>query len=309
MISNEARMYHQILTSVHDNAVAAEPPSLDELRDSLEQFAEMAAPLPEDTTVEDVDADGVDVRWLIPESHGERVLVYLHGGGYVTGSAHSHTRTAGHLGRRLGARTLVVHYRRAPENRHPIPVEDCVTAYQWLLNSGVASANVVFAGESAGGALCLSTQFLARDRGLPLPGATALMSPWADMEFSGESVQSNKDKDVAASIDSYRMFSDYLLGEGGDRRDPLVSPIHGDFSEFGPIYVQVGDVELVLDDARRIAAAAQRDGVPTELDIVPDMQHLFQMWVGNMPEADAAMDRIAGFVLNHVTADATLADI
>ncbi|MEV7862998.1 alpha/beta hydrolase [Streptomyces hirsutus] len=299
-LSKEAAAYRANLAAMLEAAKEQKnvpPPSVDELRALLEGFAEMATPLPADTKVEEVSAGGVPALWVTPAEHGKRVLVYYHGGGYVCGSANSHLRIAGHLGARLNARTLVVDYRRAPENPFPSPIEDALTAYQFLLDNGHAASEIVFSGESAGGNLALATQLLARERGVPLPAATVVMSPWADLAFEGESVKTNAEKDLASNIEVSKGFAAMFIGDtGADPHNPLMSPVYGNYTGFGPLLVQVGDVELVLSDAERIVAAAGKAGVVAELDVCPEMQHMFQMWAGNMPEADAALDRLAAFV-------------
>jgi monoterpene epsilon-lactone hydrolase len=295
MASEQAQAFKAGLIEMRAQRAAMPAPSLEEMRADSGMMSQMTGE-PEGVTFSPVDAGGVPAIWVIPaRGADDRVLEYLHGGGYVIGSAETHQRLAGHLANAIGCRVLDVDYRLAPENPHPGPVEDSVRAYRWLLDQGYAPDHIAISGDSAGGGLTLATVLKLRDDGLPQPAAAVPLSPWADMEGLGETVQSNADRDVMLTTDGVKGMADMFLG-GGDPRDPLASPIHGDYRGVCPLYIQVGGDEILLDDARRVAAKARADGVEVQLDEFPEMQHVFQLSAGNMPEADDGVARIGAYL-------------
>jgi acetyl esterase/lipase len=245
----------------------------------------------------ETEAAGLPAMWVVPKRCArDRVLLCLHGGGYATGSIYSHRKLFGHLAKAAGVRALVFNYRLAPGHTHPAQVEDAITVYRWLLDQGINAEHIVFTGDSAGGGLSISTQLLARERGLPLPAAAMPFSPWVDLEADRESYDTNRDRDPFFHRESVRAIAGTFLGEGGDPRDPLASPIHADLSGLAPTYIQVGGDETLLDDARGLAEHARRDGVEVRLDVFPGMLHTFQMGAGRVPEADDAIARMADWV-------------
>ncbi|MFC4049004.1 alpha/beta hydrolase [Actinomadura syzygii] len=245
----------------------------------------------------EVDAGGLPAMWLVPRHCvQDRVLLCLHGGGFVGGSIYTHRKMFGHLAKAAGVRALIVDYRLAPAHIHPAQVDDATDAYRWLLDQGIDPAHIAFTGDSSGGLLAITAQLRARERGLPLPAAAMPFSPWTDMEVAGESYQTNQDKDPFFYSETVRMLAATFLGEGGDPRDPLASPLHADLAGLGPIYIQVGGDETLLDDARMLDEHARKAGVDVRLDVFPGMQHTFQMAAGRAPEADDAIGRMAGWV-------------
>lgn len=244
------------------------------------------------------DIDGMEGLWAIPaKCAADRVLLCAHGGGYALCSPYSHRKLYAHFAKAVGCRALVVDYRRAPEHRHPAQVDDMARAYQWLLeNEGVSPDHVAFIGDSAGGALAVSTILRVKDRGLPLPAASIPLAPYLDMEATGSTFEENEPFDKLGSKESALAFADLVLAEGGDRRDPLLNPLHADLKGLPPLYIQVGGYDVILDDSRRLHALARSSGVAAELDVVPRMQHVFQFLAGTAAEADRAVERIAQWV-------------
>jgi monoterpene epsilon-lactone hydrolase len=194
-----------------------------------------------------------------------------------------------------GTAALNVDYRLAPEHPHPAAVNDSVAAYQWLLDQGYAPHNIAIAGDSAGGGLTLATLLALRDRGLPLPAAAVPLSPWVDLEGTGDTMKTHADRDLLVNEVGLKAMADLFLS-GGDAHDPLAAPLHGDLRGLPPLYIQVGDDETLLDDSRRFAAKAKAAGVDVRLDVFPEMQHVFQMGAGNVPEADDAVSRIGAYL-------------
>ncbi len=275
--------------------LAGHEPTLEEQRASGELLAQAGPALP-GVTYRSQDAGGVPAEWLFPaDCDRDRVIFFLHGGGYVLGSIASHRRLLGHLAQAAGCGALSVGYRLAPEHRHPAAVNDAVTAYRWLLDSGVGPASIAFAGDSAGGGLAAATLLKARDEGLPMPAAAALLSPWTDLAMTGESATANAELDLIIPVVPPESTVTRFLGDG-DRRDPYASPLYGDLSGLPPLYLQVGSHEMLLDDSTRFMQKAVSAGVDARLDIFPEMQHVHQHYVGNMPEADDAVARVGAFL-------------
>jgi epsilon-lactone hydrolase len=152
----------------------------------------------------------------------------MHGGGFISGSTYSHRKMFGHLAKATGARALIFDYRLAPEYTHPVQVDDAAAVYRWLLDHGFSADHIAFAGDSCGGGLAITTQLRARELRLPLPAAAMPFSPWVDMEASGESYVTNRDRDAFFSSDLVRELARIFLGDGGNPRDPLANtPVRG----------------------------------------------------------------------------------
>jgi monoterpene epsilon-lactone hydrolase len=238
----------------------------------------------------------VSALWIVPkDAIPDRVLLCMHGGGFVGGSIYSHRKMFGHLAKAVGARALVFDYRPAPEHTYPAQLDDATAVYRWLLDQGFDPARIVFTGDSAGGGLVITTQLRAQQLDLPLPAASMPFSPWVDMEVTGDSYDANRDRDAFFHRSLVRDLAAMYVG-GGDLRDPLVNPLYGDLTGFGPIYIQVGGDEVLVDDARQLYEHARKAGVEARLDVFPDMQHTFQMAAGRVPEADDAIQRMAAWV-------------
>jgi acetyl esterase/lipase len=242
----------------------------------------------------EADAGGLPAMWLVPRDSAEdRVLLCMHGGGFLSGSIYTHRKMFGHVAKATGARALVFDYHLAPAHIHPTQVNEATEVYRWLLEQGISADHIAFVGDSAGGGLAITTQLRAREQGLPLPTAAIPLSPWVDMEVIGKSYETNRDRDPFFDQESVRQFAGIFLGPGGDSRDPLANPLYADLAGLGPIYIQVGGDETLLDDARRLDEHARKAGVDIRLDVFPDMLHTFQMAAGRAPEADEAIRRIA----------------
>ena len=285
----------QILADLYRNwasRMAANPAmSIDEFRDMFEEWATVTAE-PADVAYEETTIDGIPALWARPSSPTQnRLLICFHGGGYVTGSRKSHRKLFGHIAAAAGASALIVDYRRAPEYPYPAAVEDAMTVYRWALASGVAADSVAFVGDSAGGGLSVAAALSARRDKVPLPGAIFLMSPWLDLDATGASYDTNAGVDLIVSRPVIQGLVPAYLGASGSSQDPIANPILADPTGLPPILIQVGGHESFLDDSRKFAAAASQAGVDVDLDVVPEMQHVFQFLAGVAPEADAAIAR------------------
>jgi len=245
----------------------------------------------------ETEAGGMPAMWAVPKgATTDRVLMCMHGGGFMGGSIYTHRKMFGHLAKAAGARALVVSYHLLPEGVFPVPADDVTNAYRWLLDQGISASRIAFAGDSVGGWLAVIVQLRAREQGLPLPAAALLMSPCVDMETTGKSYETNRDSDPFFKQDVVRGIIGGFLGEGTDAADPRVNPLYADLSGLGPVYIQAGADETLADDARLLDAHARKAGVEVRLDIFPGMLHTFQMAAGRAPEADDAIRELAGWV-------------
>jgi epsilon-lactone hydrolase len=278
-------------------ALAARPDMpLDELRLMFEPWGDVTAE-PGGVDYIETNAGEVPALWAVPKGCAEdRVVLCMHGGGYVTASMYTHRKIYGHLAKAIGCRALILHYRRAPEWVHPAAVDDAVTGYRWLLDQGISPRHIALTGDSAGGALAVTTLLRAREHSLPMPVATMPLSPWVDMEVTGETLISNREKDALVQKEIVEVMAATFLGEGGDRRDPLGNPLYADLKGLPPMYIQVGGYETLLDDSRRLAERARTAGVDVRLDVFPEMQHVFHFSAGHAPEADDAIGKLADWV-------------
>jgi acetyl esterase/lipase len=235
----------------------------------------------------------------MPNSANGRVVLYLHGGGYVMGSRRTHRELAARIARDAAARVLVLEYRLAPEHPFPAAVEDATAAYRWLRKQGIAASSIAIAGDSAGGGLTLATLLALRDAGDALPACAVCLSPWTDLEGSGASAQPGGVDDpmipVAALRDMGKLYA------ASDLRNPLAAPLHGNYKGLPPLLIQVGTREILLDDSTRVADKARAAGVTVRLEIEEGAPHVWQATPG-LPEAVDAVKRIGAFVRERIPA-------
>jgi epsilon-lactone hydrolase len=245
----------------------------------------------------ETEAGGLPAMWAVPKGAStDRVLMCLHGGGFLGGSIYTHRKMFGHLAKATGARALVVSYHLLPEGVFPVPADDVLAAYRWLLAQGISAGHIAFAGDSVGAWLAITVQLNAREQGLPLPAAAVLISPCVDMETTGESYRTNRDSDPFFQLEVVRGIIQGFLGDGTDARDPRANPLYADLSGLGPVYIQAGGDETLVDDARLLDEHARKAGVDVRLDIFPGMLHTFQMAAGRAPEADDAIRELGGWL-------------
>ena len=223
------------------------------------------------------------------------VILYFHGGVYVIGSAATSVPLVGDLARRTGAKAFTLDYRLAPEHPYPSAVEDAQAAYEGLLGQGIDPGQIAFAGESAGGGLAVATLLALRDAGTPLPSCAFLMSPYADLTLSGDTILDKQAVDPILTPDGLRLrVPDYVAA--ADAADPHISPVFGDFSRLPPLLIQVGSHEILLSDALRLAARAAIADVPVTLEVTAGVPHVFQGFAAVLDEGDAALDRASTFL-------------
>jgi epsilon-lactone hydrolase len=263
------------------------------VRDVIETM-HLATKEPEDVSYAEVDAGGVEALWCIPaDSDRDAVLLHSHMGGTVVTSMHSERKAAAHIARAAGARSLVLNYRRAPENKFPAQNDDVYNAYNWLLQSGYRPEKIASVGNSVGGNFAVSLALRLRDEGKALPGAIVSISPFADTSLSDETITSNADRDRLLSRPLLEFFrSSWLDGTGVDWQDPRVNLLAADLSGLPPIAVFYGTDELLAGEAAALGRRAEAAGADVLVRAVPDGQHSFIMGAGRVPEVDEAIAEI-----------------
>ena len=247
-------------------------------------------------SVSKVEADGVPSEWLLPpDAPEDRALLYLHGGAWILGSTELYRSFVSKLAFLSHTKALVINYRLAPEYPFPAGLEDCVTAYHFLINEGIRPEKIVVAGDSAGGNLTLALLVALRDGGSPLPGAAVAISPATDLTGSGRSYQSRANLDPLFSGHEAGNIVQWYAGEN-EPDHPLISPLFAELHGLPPILLHVGDHEILLDDSTRFAERARSFGVDADLVVWPEMFHVFHIFSPLLPEARKANREIADFI-------------
>jgi acetyl esterase/lipase len=241
---------------------------------------------------------GIPAEWVqAPGADPDVRLLYLHGGGFVSGSGDFYLPLAAHISAAAKCAVLLVDYRLAPEHRFPAGLDDCVSAHDWLCTQGPdgpARARATFvAGDSAGGNLTLATLLALRDRKLQLPQGAISISPAADLTLASESLKTVYDPIISSK--TMPIFRDHYLGEQNPA-NPLASPVFGDYRGLPPLLVQAGEHEMLRDDSARVAVKAKSDGIDVKLEIWPGMFHVFQSHDPLLPEGIEAINHIAQFI-------------
>ena len=278
-------------------AVASDPPAL--VREKMHAVHPTAVPT--DVRATRVSLGGVAAAWVeTPESQGsELVLLHVHGGAFVSTGIEHYVPYSARLSRLFRARVVIFAYRLAPEHRFPAALDDSLAVYRALLAEGVSPGRIAVLGDSCGGGIGLALLCRLRDAGDPLPAAFVGLTPWFDLEQTGDSAVHPRGVDPYVNADWIRRRGEDYVGPGGNPRDPLASPIHAQLAGLPPLYLSVGEVDTTRDDSTRLAARAGRDGVAVTLEIDPEMIHGFHGLSDLVPEGRAALVRAAEFVRRH----------
>ena len=273
---------------------------LEKHRHSQDQMGPLLAPS-KDMLISDVDIDGMHGEWVcVNRAHMKKyVILYCHGGGYSTGSS-LYART---LTTKLAASTsmdvLSFDYRLAPEHPYPAALEDALKAWNHLMQYGYGARDVLVAGDSAGGNLALALTLKLKEQARLLPKGLLLMSPWTDLAGSGKSYLSKRDADPVLNAGYLDAMKENYLGTQNTQEtwaDPFVSPLYGDFEDFPPTYIQVGDQEILRSDSVLLYKKMNKAGVNVKIDIYKGMWHVFQM--SPLKTAYDAMEKNAEFIFS-----------
>jgi acetyl esterase/lipase len=303
MTSVEAKKLADLYLSWNERRAANQNDPIAFLRSLFQEWEQMSTEVP-GVWYESVDGPVTGIRAVPIGADETAAILYVHGGGYIGGSSASHRKFAGHLAKAIGAPAFAVDYRLAPEHKYPAQLDDVRAAFDWLVAGGVLPSRIIVAGDSAGGALATALALQLRDGGTPGPGAVVAMSPYYDSEGLGDSFESNVSTDIMAGARGragiYANVSMFIADES-QRTSPYVTALRADVTGLPPHFLTVGDGELLVDGVRAFGDMLHAAGIPVEVDVVPDMQHVFPLMAGRAPEADAAVRAIARFVRTHVS--------
>jgi len=271
------------------------PEGIRKLREQTEKGGKMFGKLPEEVEVRPVTIGKMYAEWMkIPQNDIHKVMLYFHGGIYVTGSSESHRPHVYKFVKGSGINALVFDYRLAPEHPFPAALDDAVAAYRFILEQGFDPCNIVFAGDSAGAGLCLATLLALKEKGMALPVAAAVLSPWTDLMLTGESYRTNIEKCLSPK-GSAENASHFYAGEI-DKRNPLISPLYGDLKGLPPLHISAGSNEILLDDSAQFAQKARAAGVEVTLRVEKGMCHCYPAFGNLFRESKFALDEICNFL-------------
>jgi epsilon-lactone hydrolase len=257
--------------------------------------------LPKTVTSEKVSIDGMNAEWIVPQNPNlHSVLLYIHGGGFISGSCHTHRMHVAKFAQGCGLKALVFDYRLAPKHPFPAAVHDCVRAYQWMLAQGYQPKNIVVGGESAGATLTLSLLLALKQQQIPQPKAAFSISPITDLSCRAQSFTYNAPNDVAP-MGSWTVWTRMYIAST-DVQNPLLSPQFGNYEGIPPLYICVGTHEIHYDDCVALAQVAAQHKAPVTLRQWPRMIHAFPLLAPLFPEATQAFDEICTFVKKQIQA-------
>ncbi|OWV68153.1 esterase [Rhizobium sp. R339] len=275
--------------------------SLQERRTAFRTLME-TTPGPTRIQLRQVDADGVDAELMWParlhHPIGERAILYIHGGGFSSGSMRTHSLLAGSLAKAASSDVLLIDYRLMPEYGYPAQINDALTAYRWLLDNGYDNGNVIVAGDGAGGNIAIEMVLRQMKAAKPLPAAVVALSPITDLTATGDSVASNAESDPLVDKAWLEISRKAYLGNRSPT-DPQISPLYADMKGFPPLLLQVGSGEVLLDDTLRLADKARQAGVDVTTEVWPGMPHQWQLFPSLLDDADRANQNIADFAIRH----------
>lgn len=292
-LSLRARFFGPVSEFLLKPVLAAPAP---EMRRKLDRIAGIITRLPRGTRVEKMTLAGRPAEKLRPRGPvSEQLLYYMHGGAYLGGSPRTHRGMLAWIAKAAGCTVIALDYRLAPEHPYPAAREDAVAGWRELLAQGHRAENLVLGGDSAGGNLAIVTAIAIRDAGLPPPSGLVLLSPWTDLTSSGRSIGSRAERDRLLTVRGIdRAARSYA--HGAALADPGLSPLFAELAGLPKMLIQVGDDEVLLDDAVRFAEAARTAGVTLRLDVRMNLWHVWQAMAGWMPEADQAVAEIGAFM-------------
>ncbi len=288
----------QVIELIRTRAASARK-TIDDDRLSYETMVS-SMQIDDDIQTDRLSVGGVPAEWIYgPDVDPDRVLLYFHGGGYVVGSMRTHRVMLSHLSKASGFKVLGLDYRLAPEAPFPAPVEDAIAGYRWLLANGYDARKIVFGGDSAGGGLVVAALVALRYLGEPMPAAGVCISPWIDMEATGDSYNRNVNVDPSVSRERILNIAKVYLA-GKDPQAPLAAPLYADLSGLPPLLIQVGSIECLLDDANALEQRAKAAGVQADLQVWDDMPHVWHHFAPILPEGQQAIALVGDFLNKQV---------
>lgn len=302
MISFKARLMRAFMRNRHLFKGRFRPETVDQntsieaLRRDADEAAKRLVKPTEGVSFQTAEGAPVYAEWAEPQGcNAEHMVLYFHGGGFVMGNACSHRGIVGSFVKHLGIKALVFDYRLAPEYPAPAAANDGAAMYRYVLGLGYRPEHIVFAGDSAGGGIALSTLLKIKDEGMHLPAACVAFSPCTDATLSGDSHKTRLKADPCTPKGSSETYLGYYVG-GGDAKHPYASPLFGELKGLPPLMIQVGDAETLLDDSVRFAKKAEEAGVEVRLHVWDGLFHCFPLLAPMFREATQAMDEVCAFV-------------
>jgi epsilon-lactone hydrolase len=267
-------------------------------REQTEKAGSMFGRLPKEAEIESITIGNRYAEWVkMTGSATNRAILYFHGGMYLFGSPQAHRPHVIKFVKACGMNALVFDYRLAPENPFPAALDDALEAYGYLLSKGFDPDNIVFAGDSAGGGLCLATLLALKEKGVPMPAAAAALSPWTDLMLTGKSYQTNKK--LCFSPEGCAEHASTMYAGGHDKRNPLISPLYGNLAGLPPLHISAGGNEILLDDSVHFAEKARKAGVEVMLRIDKGMCHCYPVFGDLFRESRLALAEICRFLKFH----------
>jgi len=268
-------------------------------RELCEKGASRYAKIPEGITIKPQTIEGIASEWLVPEnSNPEKLILYVHGGGYVSGSCSDHRGFVSKFAKNCGAITLIYEYRLAPEHPFPAAIDDSVIVYRSMLSSGYKPGNILIAGESAGGGLCLALLLAIKEQELPMPAAAVAISPWTDLSCSSDSYRTKNNRSLAP-LNSWTVFSAHYRGNQPASL-PLISPLFGDLKGLPPLFINSGSDDELFEDGEKFSKKAKAAGVDVTFREGTGQVHCYPLLATMFPEATEAMNEIVGFIRKHL---------
>ena len=300
MPSIRSRLFYRF--AKYQNSRADKNASLEQQRERLKSLAKYQA-MPHQVDVQQIKVGNMHGEWLRPDhADNGRALLFFHGGAYTMGSCNTNRAIASRVAVASATPALIFDYRLAPEYPYPAALEDALAAHQWLISQGIAPQKIAFVGGSAGGGLEIATALSLRDNGDPLPAAIVCISPWVDLELTGESMTTRAAVDPLMNRDYLQPHATRYIGDH-DPRSPLISPIYADLHGLPPMLIQVGDYETLLSDSVRLADRARNANIDAILDKWEGMWHVWHLSAKLVPEGQQAIDKAGNFIRNHLNED------
>ncbi|HOP04326.1 MAG TPA: alpha/beta hydrolase [Tenuifilaceae bacterium] len=297
MMRNRHLMMGKLRKEVFDDNT-----SIEAFRETCEAGANRYAKIPEGIEVKPQVVNGVNSEWLIPQgSNPEKVIMYVHGGGYVSGSCNDHRGFVSKFAKNTGVKNLVYEYGLAPEKPFPAAVNDSLLVYRWILENGFKPENILLAGESAGGGLALAILLALKEQKIPFPCGAVAISPWTDLTCSSDSYKT-KNKYSVAPLNSWYVFSKNYVGNSNPEL-PLISPLFGDLAGLPPILINSGEDDELYEDGEKFYIKAKQAGVDISFRKGEGMVHCYPLLSPMFPEAKEAMDEIVEFARNRLKVD------
>ncbi len=272
--------------------------SMQEFRETCEKEAQRYAKIPTGIRIEEEVIEGINAEWIIPEdTNSEKLIFYVHGGGYVSGSCNDHRAVVSELAKRSKITNLQYEYRLAPEHPFPYALNDSIEVYKSVLKRGYKPQNIIIAGESAGGGLAFAILLALKQKGIQLPKAVVAISPWTDLTCSSDSYIT-KNRASVAPVNSWTVFSHHYVGSN-DASNPLISPLFGDLKGLPPIYINSAVDDELYEDGEKFYKKAKSEGVDITFKAGYGMIHCYPILAPMFKEASEAMDEIIEFIKLH----------